>query len=96
MSDKTSFSVLVVEVDEAGLDAKAIPAVDGLSVLELDSGESVPDEHRPCENTAIGGIPLEELGAIYIEEILQLTRGNKLKAARILGLDRATLERCKR
>ncbi len=36
---------------------------------------------------------LRELGDLYIEEILNLTKGNKVQAARILGINRRTLYR---
>jgi len=36
---------------------------------------------------------LEQLCDLYIDEILQLTRGNKVQAARILGINRRTLYR---
>jgi len=36
---------------------------------------------------------LRELGDLYIEEILKLTQGNKVQAARILGINRRTLYR---
>jgi len=36
---------------------------------------------------------LHELGDLYIEEILKQTGGNKVRAARILGINRRTLYR---
>ena len=36
---------------------------------------------------------LRELEERYIDQILQLTGGNKVQAARILGIDRKTLYR---
>jgi len=38
-------------------------------------------------------LTLHELGDLYIEEILSQTRGNKVQAARILGINRRTLYR---
>jgi DNA-binding NtrC family response regulator len=38
-------------------------------------------------------LPLREVEERYIEEILRLTGGNKVRAARILGIDRKTLYR---
>ncbi len=44
--------------------------------------------------SAVGGrLSLRELEDAYIEEILRLTGGNKVRAARILGIDRKTLYR---
>jgi DNA-binding protein Fis len=36
---------------------------------------------------------LHELGELYTEQVLQHTGGNKIRAARILGIDRKTLYR---
>jgi DNA-binding protein Fis len=36
---------------------------------------------------------LRELEDLYVEEILRQTGGNKVRAARILGIDRRTLYR---
>ena len=38
-------------------------------------------------------LPLRELGDRYVDHILELTGGNKVRAARILGVDRKTLYR---
>jgi DNA-binding NtrC family response regulator len=57
---------------------------------------------REGEGTSGGGLvrdavqrrlSLHALGEIYIEEILKLVRGNKVQAARILGINRRTLYR---
>jgi len=85
----------VALTSEVALDAKAIRIGDGLSIPDLDRAESESDEHQLCKNAAIEGITLKELEQIYIEEVLQLTGGNKSDAARILGINRATLYRRK-
>lgn len=110
MSDEKRYtSALLVEADDtvctriAGILRTAdylaetfgsMEAAAGLSAMELDSGECKPAEHRLCENTALEGIPLKELGEIDIEEVLQLTRGNKSEPARFLWINRASL--CRR
>ena len=38
-------------------------------------------------------LTLRELEELYIDEIMQCTGGNKVRAARILGIDRKTLYR---
>jgi DNA-binding NtrC family response regulator len=43
--------------------------------------------------TAERRLTLEELKDLYVEEVLRLTGGNKVQAARILGIDRRTLYR---
>jgi two-component system response regulator AtoC len=45
---------------------------------------------RPLAQTRMS---LRELEDRYIEEVLRITGGNKVKAARILGIDRKTLYR---
>ena len=38
-------------------------------------------------------LSLREVEDLYIEEVMRLTSGNKVQAARILGIDRKTLYR---
>jgi DNA-binding NtrC family response regulator len=49
-----------------------------------------PRDLRPLAETRMS---LRELEDRYIDEVLELTGGNKVKAARILGIDRKTLYR---
>ncbi len=44
-------------------------------------------------SAAISHIPLSEVEDRYIEEVMQITGGNKVRAAKILGVDRKTLYR---
>jgi DNA-binding NtrC family response regulator len=58
---------------------------------------SAADERRPedslLDEAVERRLTLRELGDLYIEKILELSRGNKVKAARILGINRRTLYR---
>jgi DNA-binding NtrC family response regulator len=57
-----------------------------------DAGDA--DPARALLASAVAGrLPLRELEDQYIDEILRLTGGNKVRAARILGIDRKTLYR---
>ena len=38
-------------------------------------------------------VPLSEIEARYVAKVLEHTRGNKQAAARVLGVDRKTLDR---
>ena len=42
---------------------------------------------------ATRGLPLQEVERAYIHKVLETTAGNRVKAARILGIDRRTLYR---
>jgi DNA-binding NtrC family response regulator len=70
-------------------DANEISAEDFL--LTADSKPAQPTHllHSAAQNR----IPLSELEDRYIEEIMQITGGNKVQAAKILGVDRKTLYR---
>ncbi len=68
--------------------------------LEIGSEDFLlnPDA-KPAQSTsllhsaAISHIPLSEVEDRYIEEVMQITGGNKVQAAKILGVDRKTLYR---
>ena len=62
----------------------------GLSNGADDPGSFDPRDLRPLAETQMS---LRELDDLYIDEVLGLTGGNKVKAARILGIDRKTLYR---
>ena len=63
------------------------------------SGDELPSETGPvvAEHTLQAGLDncmtLRELGDLYIERILALAGGNKVRAARTLGINRRTLYR---
>ncbi len=64
--------------------------------LPLAAGEGEPEEvtsERYLRNAALRGVPLSEIEHRYVTEVLDVTGGNKVKAARILGIDRKTLYR---
>jgi DNA-binding NtrC family response regulator len=68
----------------------------GVEDLPLDDRGPSPDEDPATallESAAGRRLPLRELEDRYIEQILRTTRGNKVQAARILGIDRKTLYR---
>jgi DNA-binding NtrC family response regulator len=82
----------VVERALALSDAERIDADD----LPLgDSGGEAPrgDAEAFLRQAARRRLSLRELEDLYIDEVLALTGGNKVQAARILGIDRKTLYR---
>ncbi len=73
-------------------DAEEIGPHDLPIAFAADSGAVVPTEGslRACAQRQLS---LRELEELYIQEILAATGGNKVRAARILGIDRKTLYR---
>ncbi|MDH3519536.1 MAG: sigma-54 dependent transcriptional regulator [Myxococcales bacterium] len=53
----------------------------------------VAESEAALQHAAREQISLRDLEELYIEEVLKLTRGNKVQAAKILGIDRKTLYR---
>ncbi len=78
--------------------ALALSAADQIDVDDLpmadfeDSGGRNAADGFP-RGTAQRGLSLREVEDLYIEEVMRLTGGNKVQAARILGIDRKTLYR---
>jgi DNA-binding NtrC family response regulator len=75
-------------------------ALDNLAQSERESeGESAPAEAAGPSGedflaaAAARGMTLHELDERYTEHVLRATGGNKVRAARILGIDRKTLYR---
>jgi len=69
--------------------------VDAELVRSLMGGSPAPDTGIDREGTAGAGkvLDLETLERRHIERVLELTEGNKSAAARLLGIDRRTLQR---
>jgi DNA-binding NtrC family response regulator len=68
----------------------------GVDDLPVEDRAGAPDEDPAAallESAAGRRLPLRELEDRYIEQILRLTGGNKVQAARLLGIDRKTLYR---
>ncbi len=75
--------------DRAEIAASDLP-LDPRGMLRHERGASVQD----CIRAALRKrLTLRELDDHYIGEVLDVTRGNKVQAARILGIDRKTLYR---
>jgi DNA-binding NtrC family response regulator len=51
------------------------------------------DNDAPLEKAVARGYTLHELEKEYIQRVMEITKGNKTEAARILGVDRTTLYR---
>jgi DNA-binding NtrC family response regulator len=56
-------------------------------------GASRPPEQELLETAVERRLSLRELGELYTDRILELVNGNKVRAARILGINRRTLYR---
>ncbi len=82
----------VVERALALCDADLID-VDDLPAECLEGGGSPRTPEARVRGAAARQLTLQELEDLYIDEILRLTGGNKVRAARILGIDRKTLYR---
>ena len=58
------------------------------------TGESLPDAHASAATQEIEEwVPLSEIEGRYVAKVLGYTRGNKQAAARMLRVDRKTLDR---
>jgi len=72
----------VIEADDLPLGASSEPAAAGQR-----------EEESFLASAARRGLSLRELEERYIDEVLRATGGNRVQAARILGIDRKTLYR---
>jgi len=67
---------------------------DTILLEDFAQASKLPDENSPFLNTAITqGWTLADVEKAYIRQVLEATGGNKIQAAKILGLDRSTLYR---
>jgi DNA-binding NtrC family response regulator len=82
----------VIERALALTDAPEI-APDDLPIAVASKPAAAPAAAGSLRDWARRGISLHELEELYIQEILAQTGGNKVRAARILGIDRKTLYR---
>ncbi len=73
--------------------ARALALKAGKQITSRDLPPAVSRRHTPTERPATELLTLEELERRHIVRVLELTKGNKLKAAEILGIDRSTLHR---
>jgi transcriptional regulator with PAS, ATPase and Fis domain len=69
------------------IDVADLPAAD----FDDNGGRGNADGFPRC--TAQRRLSLREVEDLYIEEVMRLTGGNKVQAAKILGIDRKTLYR---
>jgi len=78
----------------AVLETALLEAVNGIirpDDLALPSGLEAPPELRPTMQT--GSLNLDAVVQQHVQYVLDLNRGNKLRAARQLGISRSTLYR---
>ena len=69
------------------IDLADLPVTD----IDENGGRDAADGFPRC--TAQRRLSLREVEDLYIEEVMRLTGGNKVQAAKILGIDRKTLYR---
>jgi DNA-binding NtrC family response regulator len=86
------------ELENAIERAMALSGDDVLEVFDFptESGALAPKASGPnymFRAAAQQRLPLQEVQDLYIEEVLNLMGGNKVKSAKILGVDRKTLYR---
>lgn len=72
---------------------RAVSLAHGPLVLPSDLPETVRQAASTVGEEEDGLVTLEELEKRYLQKVLRETGGNKMKAARILGIDRRTLYR---
>ena len=68
----------------------------GIDELRLDSGSSAPaaaGTDASLRQAIVAGLSLRDVEERYTEMVLEQTGGNKVRAAKILGIDRKTLYR---
>jgi len=73
--------------------ARALALKAGKHITARDLPPNVSRRQTPADKPATELLTLEEVERRHIVRVLELTKGNKLKAAEILGIDRSTLHR---
>jgi DNA-binding NtrC family response regulator len=73
--------------------ARALALKAGKQITARDLPPNVSRRHTPADRPTTELLTLEEVERRHILRVLELTKGNKLKAAEILGIDRSTLHR---
>jgi DNA-binding NtrC family response regulator len=86
------------ELENAIERALALSDAEAIGPADLPLGPAAPREHAAGVESVLRAaveqqLSLRDLEERYTEEILKLTGGNKVQAARILGIDRKTLYR---
>lgn len=73
--------------------AIALAEHDTLLLEDLAQASRLPDNNDFLQQAMNQGWTLEDVERAYIRYVLEASRGNKIQAARILGMDRSTLYR---
>ncbi|MCZ7619230.1 MAG: sigma-54 dependent transcriptional regulator [Myxococcota bacterium] len=79
-------TIALCEGPEIGPDDLPLPDEPGVA-------QGLPDGARLLQEALVAPLSLAELEDRYIDEVLEHTHGNKVQAARILGINRRTLYR---
>lgn len=73
--------------------AVALTEHDTILLEDLAQATQLPIDDNLLNNAVMQTVSLAELEITYIRRILEMTQGNKVQAAKILGIDRGTLYR---
>lgn len=73
--------------------AVALTEHDTILLEDLAQATQLPVNDNLLNNAAMHSMSLAELETTYIHRILEITQGNKVQAAKVLGIDRGTLYR---
>ena len=71
----------------------ALTEHDTILLEDLAQATQLPIDDNLLNNAVMQSLSLAELEITYIRRILEMTQGNKVQAAKILGIDRGTLYR---
>jgi DNA-binding NtrC family response regulator len=73
--------------------AVALTEHDTILLEDLAQATQLSVDDNLLNNAAMQSMTLAELETTYIRRIMEITQGNKVQAAKILGIDRGTLYR---